>query len=82
MHFEVIEMRGGTGGKYQGELSKELVELLERFTQTVSLSSPSLKYFLDLKVGIFDVGCCFLFVNVLCIFQKPTIVPSLKAAFQ
>lgn len=56
MHFEVIEMRGGTGGKYQGELSKELVELLERFTQTVSLSSPSEVFFFYLKVRIFDVS--------------------------
>lgn len=37
MHFEVIEMRRGMGRKYQGELSKDVAELLERFTQTVSL---------------------------------------------
>lgn len=49
MHFEVIEMRREMGGKYHGELSKELVELLKRFTQTVSLSSPSLKNFLGLE---------------------------------
>ena len=52
LHFEVIEMRGGTGGKNRGELSKELVELLERVSQTVRLSSSSLKYFMDLKVRI------------------------------
>lgn len=60
------------GGKYQGELSKELVELLKRFTQTVSLSSPSLKYFLGLEseyIFIFDIGCCFLLRNI-CVFFK------------
>lgn len=31
--------------------------------------------FLDLKVRGFDVGCCFLLVNILCLFQMPTVVP-------
>lgn len=48
-HFEVIEMRGRTCGKYQRERREELTEMLGRFSQTVSLVSPSLKSFIGLE---------------------------------
>lgn len=87
-------MREGTGWKYQRELSKELVELLERFSQTVSISSASEVFLggLRLKERIFE-GCWLCvsycsFLTPLCVSwipvqgKKPTVALSVAAAFQ